>query len=768
MKPNMTRRGSVASLLAVLLSVIAVPALADGVLMPVPPPNPPQPVKYLNVKYHHVTIDVKDQVLTCSIDQVFHNPNPYQIEGEYLFPVPAGATVSKFNMEVDGQPLAGRMLPRDEARSIYEGIVRSMRDPALLEYVGRDTFRARVFPIPANGDKRITIRYEQVVPMDNGVATVLYPLNTEKFSYAPLEEVSVAATIESSAPIASVYSPSHPIDVTRVSNRKVIAGWEERNVKPETDFLLYYTVSQKDLGVSVISTWPAGEEGGYFLLLAAPQYEADPSARIPKDVVFVLDTSGSMQTDRKIDQAREALRFCVSALNEDDRLNVVRFSTGVESLAETVRPVAEARSDALEFVKGLEARGGTNLEGALTTALGSFEVSSRPRILVLLSDGNPTVGQTNLEELQKLAKAANKVGARAFVFGVGYDVNTHFLDQLAEDNGGLSQYVRPSESIEQPVSTFFSKLSRPVLADIALDFGGVKTVDVYPQTLPDLFAGSQLLVVGRYTGAGSATVTVSGSAGDAKYADEFPVHFADGPESEFVPRLWAARKIGFLLDQIRLHGGERELVDEVVALSMKFGIMTEYTSFLVEEGARVVSAGAQFGGGGYGGRGGMPGAKGESGPMGPVGMGAAGGMAMDQMRRANEATAGSWAVSQQQNAQSLRYSEQAPNNRYRDEQGQEQQIAGVKYIAGRAFYFRNGRWEDANYREGLKLAQVQNYSNAQFALAAAAPILNQYMSLGDRVVITVDGHALEIGPEGSADLTDAEIEALLGALKGQS
>jgi len=520
--------------------------------------------------------------------------------------------------------------------------------------------------------------------------------------------------------------------------------------------------------VSVISTWPAGEEGGYFLLLAAPQYEADPSARIPKDVVFVLDTSGSMQTDRKIDQAREALRFCVSALNEDDRLNVVRFSTGVESLAETVRPVAEARSDALEFVKGLEARGGTNLEGALTTALGSFEVSSRPRILVLLSDGNPTVGQTNLEELQKLAKAANKVGARAFVFGVGYDVNTHFLDQLAEDNGGLSQYVRPSESIEQPVSTFFSKLSRPVLADIALDFGGVKTVDVYPQTLPDLFAGSQLLVVGRYTGAGSATVTVSGSAGDAKYADEFPVHFADGPESEFVPRLWAARKIGFLLDQIRLHGGERELVDEVVALSMKFGIMTEYTSFLVEEGARVVSAGAQFGGGGYGGRGGMPGAKGESGPMGPVGMGAAGGMAMDQMRRANEATAGSWAVSQQQNAQSLRYSEQAPNNRYRDEQGQEQQIAGVKYIAGRAFYFRNGRWEDANYREGLKLAQVQNYSNAQFALAAAAPILNQYMSLGDRVVITVDGHALEIGPEGSADLTDAEIEALLGALKGQS
>jgi hypothetical protein len=149
-------------------------------------------------------------------------------------------------------------------------------------------------------------------------------------------------------------------------------------------------------------------------------------------------------------------------------------------------------------------------------------------------------------------------------------------------------------------------------------------------------------------------------------------------------------------------------------------------------------------------------------------MGGAGGMAMDSMRRANEEQAGSWAVSQQQNAQVLRLAEQAPSNSYRDREGREQRIAGVKYIAGRAFYFRNGRWEDANFREGLKLAQVQNYSNAQFALAAAAPILNQYMSLGDRVVITVDGHALEIGPEGSADLTGAEIDALLGALKGQS
>lgn len=753
-------------LLGVLLALllISVPASADGVIVPIAPPDPPQPVQYLAVKYHHVTIDVSDQILHCEIDQVFHNPNPYDIEGEYLFPVPAGASVSQLSMEVDGKPTEGKMLPRDEARNVYEDIVRSMRDPALLEYVGRDAYRARVYPIPANGDKRVTISYDQVVPVDNGLAEVLYPLNTEKFSSKPLEEVSVAVTIESRTPIANVYSPTHEIDIHRLSDRKVVVGYEERNARPDEDFLVYYSVSPDELGVNVISTWPEGEEEGYFLLLAAPAYDSDPEKRVAKDVVFILDTSGSMASDGKIDQAREALKYCIASLNDEDRVNVVRFSSAAESMAERVAPVAESRREALKFVEGVEAVGGTNMEAALQMGLASLQPSGRPRMVVLLSDGNPTVGETSLEKLLQHARAWNESDARMFVFGVGYDVNIHFLDKLAEQGSGLPQYVRPTENIEVPVSSFFSKMSHPALADIGIEVAGVTTRDIYPQKVPDLFHGSQLLLAGRYSGTGSGTVVLRGSTGNGEYVDEFPVHFADKDQNPRIPRLWAARKIGFLVDQMRLNGSDPELIEEVVALSIRFGIMTEYTAFLVtEENVAVAAPGAAARwGSGSGGTMGGPGA------LSPSAGGALDRFAMDLSEAATEEQGG-WAMSQSANAQMMRGQSNAQTlNFYMDAEGQAQRVGGVKYVAGRAFYLRNGRWVDAHYTDDLETLQVQSFSRAQFQLAEAAPILNQFMSVGEHVVITLDGKAVEIGPDGVVELTADEVSGLLGALEGQA
>lgn len=736
---------------ALLLLGLAQLARADGFIVPVTPPNAPHPAQYLSVKNHHVKIEVRNQALTCVIDQVFHNDNPYELEGEYIFPVPEGAVVSQLTMEIDGKPAEGKMLPREEAVRTYEDIVRRMRDPMLLEYMGREMFRARIFPIPANGDKHVVIRYEQALTADNGAVEIRYPLSTEKFSSKPLEDVSIAVDIESPAPIASVYSPTHPVDVTNVSNRHAIAGWEAKEVKPDQDFLLYYTVSQKDLGVTVLSTMAEGEKEGYFLLLAAPPYASDEDKGIPKDVVFVLDTSGSMQADGKIEQAREALDFCIRALQPEDRLNVVRFATAVTPFSETVRPVSEARDEALSFVKGIEANGGTNLHDALAKGLASFPESNRPRILVLLSDGNPTVGQTDPETILKDAKAANTGEARSFVWGVGYDVNIHFLDRLAEEGKGLAQYVRPGQNLEVPVSSFFSKLARPVLAEVAFEIPGVTTRDLYPQQIPDFFYGSQTILAGRYEGSGSATVIVRGKAGETQYTDEFPVHFSDAVENDFVPRLWAARKIGFLLDQIRLNGASKELTDEIIQLSVKFGIMTEYTAFLVTEESRAVAMPGMMGPGGMGG---AMGARGEAEYSRlrdtlSTNMGAA---------FSNEA--GGWAVSQSANAQSMKLQEQVPSNQFVDAEGREQQIAGVRYVAGRAFYFRNGRWEDASFVAGQQLTQIRNFSDAQFALGRNAPALNQYTALGEHVVISVNGQALEIGPEGKDVLTADELQQL--------
>ncbi|MFQ6132399.1 MAG: VIT domain-containing protein [Armatimonadota bacterium] len=713
---------------------LAAPAGADGMLIPTwrpgivgpPPPN-------FAIKYHRVTLDVKDQVLTCTIDQVFHNEVNREVEGIYLFPAPPGVTITSFEMEVDGKPLEGKILAKEEARRTYESIVSKRKDPALLEYVDRETFRARVFPIPAKGDKRIAIRYTQLLEVENGICEIRYPLNTEKFSSRPLEEVTVTARIESREPIASVYSPSHEIALHKSSNTVATASYEEHDVKPDQDFWLYYTVADGEFGLHLLPH-RVDAEPGYFLLMASPRRDVAERDEVAKDVAFVLDTSGSMAGE-KIEQAKEALAFCLNSLGDEDRFNIVRFNSTVELFARELRTADEARHDALKFVADMKAAGGTNIGAALPAALDMLEKDGRAQIVVFLTDGRPTVGQTDMDQLLEAVQKGNQDKARIFVFGAGHDVNIHFLDKLALQNGGDSDYVRPQEDIEVKVSSFFAKLASPVLTDLALNFGEVNVFDAYPQQLPDLFRGSQLLLLGRYRNPGQPSVTLTGLMGDDRktyeYAVEFPGRIGQNP---FVPRLWAARKIGFLIDEVRLHGKDnQELIDEIIRLSQLYGIMTEYTSFLVEEGGRVTLAQARS----------------------RVG---------DNFGRANAAVAGSYAISQSLNRRGLQQQAVGYRNVQYNERGEAQQIQGVRFVAGRAFYNRGGVWTDATYNEKQALTRVQNFSTAQFQLSRAAPALNAAMALGERVLININGQAILIDNDGKQKLSEGELKALIGRL----
>jgi len=736
--------------LAFVVTALAGPAAADGMLMPVhvrPGPDSTPPAHF-SVRYHRVHLEITDQVLNCSVDQVFHNETNSELEGIYLFPAPAGATITKFSMEVDGKPTEGRLLSKDEARSIYEGIVRKRKDPALLEYVDRTTFRARVFPIPPNGDKRIQMSYAQLLTVDNGLCEVVYPLDTERFSSKPIDEVTVVADIRPGAPLATVYSPSHELEIDKKADDHFVASFEQTKVVPDTDFRLFYTLADQEFGLKVLTHRPKAGEDGYFLLMASPRRSAEVEERTPKDVVFVLDTSGSMKADGKIDQAKGALKFCLESLRADDRFGIVAFSTAVNALGGSLSSVEESRSGGLEFVDDLAARGGTNLGQALEAALSAFDDPGRPQIVVLLSDGMPTVGLTRAEEILKLASEKRKQRTRLFAFGVGHDVDVPFLDQLTEQNGGTSDYVRPKEDIEVKVSTFFGKLSNPVLTNLSLDFGRVTAHDYYPQVFPDLFQGGELLVLGRYRGSGDLKLRLLGEYGGAPREFEYPVSFPEQTDAaDFVPRLWAARKIGFLLDEIRLNQpGRQELVDEVVQLSREFGIMTEYTSFLVEEPT--------------GGPAPVPGMAAAGGMLGGMAGRAATDEAASRLDRAKEARMGGYAISQRQNALNLRAQAQAPRNEWIDAEGQVQQIQGVRYVAGRAFYNRSGVWVDARYRPEQRLTNVQALSEAQFQLGRAMPALNQYFSIGDRVLVEVNGQAVMLGPEGRAELTEAEVADL--------
>lgn len=580
----------------ILLLALLAPLLAhaDGMIIvepplrPIPWPHPPHRHVFapLEVSYHHVTVKINGQIATTSVDQEFYNPNSERLEGTYLFPVPKGAHIDKFTMEIGGQQVQAELLAADKARRIYEDIVRKIRDPALMEYAGRDVFKVRVYPIEPHGTKRITLSYTELLTADSGLVRYTYPLNTEKFSASPVKSVSVKVELETDRPLKTIYCPTHSVEIKRDGSKRATVGYEANDVTPDTDFSLYFAPEKQDVGVNLLTSKSAGEDG-YFLLLASPGVDTHEKV-LPKDVAFVLDTSGSM-AGKKMEQAKKALQFCVENLNDDDRFEIIRFSTETEPLfGKLVDASAANRDKAENFVKDLKAMGGTDIDGALTNAL-SLRAGhdGRPFVVIFLTDGQPTVGTTDSEDI--LAHVKNKAGAtRVFCFGIGRDVNTHLLDKIAEETRSFNQYVLPEEDLEVKVSSFFSKIREPVLADPELKFtGDVRVTKLYPSPLPDLFKGEQVIVVGRYSGHGSSAAVIEGKVnGETRQFSEDVKFPEESGGNDFIPKLWATRRVGYLLDQIRLHGESAELRDEVTDLARKYGIVTPYTAYLIVEDER--------------------------------------------------------------------------------------------------------------------------------------------------------------------------------------
>ncbi len=712
-------------ILAVLLLAPALPALADGLIIPDPPPHPPSPivdVPWLTIKYHHVAVTIDGRVATTRIDQVFLNEADRPVEGTYLFPLPEEAAIGEFVMWVDGEKLEGQILDRDEARRIYEEIVRRQQDPALLEYVGRDLFQARVFPIPPGGERRIELEYSQVLPLENGLVEYVYPLNTEKFSARPLEEVSVSVELHSREPIKAIYSPSHDVGIDRRGDYNATVGYEAYDVLPDTDFVLYYTVSQDDVGLNLLSYLPPGGREGFFLLLAAPKVEIDPGEVVAKDVICVLDVSGSMRGE-KIEQAQEALRFVLDHLNREDRFNILAFSTSTRAYARGLVPADEA-AEARAFVNRLEANGSTDIARALLEALAMVD-PARPTILIFLTDGLPTTGEVDIQRIIRLVGNAAGEEVRIFSFGVGDDVNTTLLDSVSQNHRGVSAYVRPGEGIDEEVSAFYAKVSTPLLANLEIDFGQVEVYDLYPYPLPDLFAGSQVVIAGRYERGGAAEVRLTGQVNDRQQTFTYPdVTFRREGGEEFIARLWASRKIGHLLQQIRLHGEDRELVDEIVELSVRYGIVTPYTSFLVEEPEDALT---------------------EEG----------------RRTRAEEivvqATAapqvGGEAVAQSEEEQKLSAADRVVAPTMSPAGGgipaEEPRPAAVKYVGDKTFLWDAGReaWLDTTYEaDRMEAVTIHFGADDYFALIAAHPDWGRYFSVGDRVIVVLEGTAYQVVP----------------------
>jgi Ca-activated chloride channel family protein len=575
--------------LALLLSVLLLNAassavLADGMIFPdlVSP-------DYLEVRYHHVTVTIEDNHAVTRVEQEFVNPHDFPVDGHYFFPVPPDAILARFEARVGGQTqtLTHQDIATTNA-ALYD-MVAQRRDPSLLQYADWESIAFDV-SLPARASRKMTLEYEQVLAPTGGMLHYRYILSTEQYASAPVEEVSLTVDVTLSSGLGALYSSSHAVTAERLDANRARVTWEAANVNPTEDFDLFFSPAEGGFGSGLLTGMRAvGELGSHdhFLFLFAPEDETAQGDVLPKDIVFVIDRSGSMSGE-KISQAQDALQFILGQLNPNDRFSIVSFDDQLDVFADNLAPVDQRTlSDARRFVRQLTARNNTNIEGALQTGLAIFaqseERSGASRLLVFLTDGLPTAGVTDDVTIADLVAQANaRVEARLHVFGVGYDVNTHLLDRLALDNGGSVTYVQPGENLEVALSEFYGRIANPVLTDVEVEFDGMRVTDLYPPAMPDLFRGSSVLLTGRYTATNEqVTVRVRGRAGEEQREYIYRFDLTATGNHDFVPRLWATRRVGALLDEVRVEGERAALVKEIRELGLSYGIVTPYTTFVI-------------------------------------------------------------------------------------------------------------------------------------------------------------------------------------------
>jgi Ca-activated chloride channel family protein len=558
-------------------------------------------------------VSILEGTASTTLDIALNNPSARRAEAVLLLPVPAGAVVSAFAFEGPASEPTAQTMPADEARRLYDAIVAKVRDPALLEFAGYNLIRSSVFPVPARGKQRVRLTYEHLPPRVGDRVDYVLPRSEALDQVCPWK---IVADLKSRGPISTVYSPSHEIVAERVSPNRFTVRLAE-GAGPELQlepgpFRLSYLLQAGGVSASIFA-YPdprVGEagDGGYFLLMAGlPARLEDAATRIRREVTIVIDRSGSM-AGAKMDQARAAALQVLNGLDEDEAFNIIDYSSSVSAFA--ARPVMKdgrTAAAARRYLASIRPAGGTNIHDALLEALNQAPTASMLPIVLFLTDGLPTIGRTREVDIRDMVDRANVHKRRVFTFGVGHDVNVPLLDRIADRTRATASYVVAQEDVGLKVAQVFRRLYGPVFANPRLetiDTGGAVSTrlvrELIPETPPDLFEGDQLILLGQYRGRDPITFRLHGDFLGRRRTFEFTFDLdAATTRNAFVPRLWASRRIAYLVDEIRQAGADaaagtgalaltgeryRELIDEIVRLSTEYGILTEYTAFLATEG----------------------------------------------------------------------------------------------------------------------------------------------------------------------------------------
>lgn len=682
-----------------------------------------------------VRISVDGRVARVEVEELFRNTGGGIAEGNYLYPMPGEAVFTNFSLWMGDQEVRGETMNAEQARAIYEEIVRRRKDPALLTFAGHGLVRARVFPFQPGETRKVVLRFTQLLPRAGDALRLRYSLGSRGRAGSNSLAISVAGAKDYGTP----YSPTHSIETRRTGNRLEIVLPQDATGEVE----LFLPQRQGLVGTSLVTHALPGEDG-YFMLLLAPAGVQPGREMVPRDLTLVVDVSGSM-SGTKLEQAKAALQQALGTLGPADRFRLIAFSSTVRRFSDTfVSPGRDNLAAARQFIDGLGADGGTNIAAALEAALDGSGDSERLSIVLFLTDGIPSVGEQAPDRIAE--QAAGRIGhSRIFTVGVGHDVNTYLLDRLASRGRGSAEYVPPGASVETAMGVILAKLRFPALVDLRIDDSPVALSQVFPTQLPDLFYGEELVLFGRYRGEGNGSVEVTGRRNGRQERVLIPSNFPRSePGNDFIPRLWASRQIGHLTRQIRLEGSSPTLVSQVRDLGLRYGILTEYTSYLVLEPDAF------------------------AGPGGPTPL------REEQLNRvpAPAAQTGTQAFdrasasAKMSQANSLEAADRAANERLTSLESGSLSAGRIRRVGGRLFILKDQVWTDVGHADRISVTEIEAYSQAYFDLVRQLPEVAAYLSVGDTVVIAGRRESIRIAPSGTKVWRPGQLAALVRNFRG--
>jgi Ca-activated chloride channel family protein len=698
-----------------------------------------------------VRVALVDRVLRYEITETFVNRGSRVGEADYMFPLPKGAAFQDLKLEINGEMVSGETMSADRARGIYEEIVRRQRDPALLEWMGYGLLRARIFPIAPGEAKKVVVRFQMVAPREGDALRVDYfrglRTNQPGVSQIPEGRTSFVLTYPNDPMYGTAYSPTHSIFEPRYSGddagdgvgdrsfassyRGSMRRFEIRDASGEVTLLIPIRRSTS-AAITMLANAPGNDDGFALITLAPPAVR--PRA-VPRDLTFVIDVSGSM-SGQKIEQARAAGKQILGTLSPMDRFRLIDFSSDVRTFRDGFSMATRENIRAAEhYLDQLDAEGSTNISGALDEALSSPIQSGRLQIVLFLTDGQPTVGEHDPSVIASNV-AKHRESRRLFTFGVGADLNVSLIEQLALEGRGTASFVRPEESVERAVGIVASRLTSPLVTDVRIHSDGVRLLKMHPSGPVDIFAGEDLVVLARYDGSGNAVIRFDGQTTSGPVTWSSRVNFPDrSRENPFVARLWATQRVGYLSAEKRKHGGSREIDDEIRDLGERFGIPTEFSSYLVVEPGML--------------RGRVMGATGTQ--LDNVVVTGAG---------ASRLSAPASAPVQFEAAKTAAAQRSVTNMAAADSASGLREDSNVRRVGNVTFVLRDSVWTDVRYKNSGPVLRVKAFSDAYFKLLELQPDLRDAFTVGERAIISGRNMAIELTPIGEERLSDKDLAML--------